>query len=123
MSKYFDESEMVCHCCGQLPANGISEILLAKLDELRERVGMPICVTCMYRCPEHNREVGGVPNSQHVEGTAADIYCDALSVEELADIAEQIGFDGVGRYYGQDFVHVDCRDDGTSAACYLWDDC
>lgn len=120
MAKYFNESEMVCRCCGELPENGISEVLLEKLDELRERVGEAVHVTCMYRCPSHNAEVGGVPNSQHVDGTAADIYCDGLTVDELADIAEAVGFDGIGRYYGDEFVHVDCRDGGANPAYYLW---
>lgn len=122
MSKYFSESEMVCKCCGTLPDGGISEVLLNKLDQLREAVGEPIHVTCMYRCPKHNAEVGGVSNSQHVLGTAADIYCDGLTVEELTEAAKEVGFDGIGSYYDQEFVHVDCRDDGDSPCGYLWSD-
>jgi len=121
MSKYFTEAEEVCKCCGQLPKNGISEVLLSKLDQLREKVGEQIHVSCMYRCPKHNAEVGGVPNSQHVDGTAADIYCDNLSVDELADLAVEVGFDGIGRYYGEEFVHVDCRDGGESPNGYTWE--
>lgn len=121
MSKYFTEAEEVCKCCGQLPENGMSDVLLSKLDELREKVGEPIHVSCMYRCSKHNAEVGGVPNSQHVDGTAADIYCDNLSVEELADFAVEVGFDGIGRYYGDEFVHVDCRDGGESPNTYTWE--
>lgn len=120
MAKYFSKEEMVCKCCGGLPAQGISDVLLTKLDELRERVGEPVNVTCMYRCPSHNAYVGGVSNSQHVDGTAADIYCGGLTVDQLADLAEAIGFDGVGRYYEDQFVHVDCRDGGNSPAYYLW---
>jgi hypothetical protein len=30
-------------------------------------------VTSTYRSPEHNREVGGVPNSYHLSGRAIDI--------------------------------------------------
>lgn len=121
MSKYFSKNEMVCKCCGQLPAQGVSDVLLEKLDALRELVGKPIYVTCMYRCISRNAAVGGVSNSQHLLGTGAYIYCDDLTVDELADIAIIIGFDGVGRYYADEFVHVDCRDNGTSPACYLWE--
>jgi uncharacterized protein YcbK (DUF882 family) len=53
--------------------------------------------------------VGGVPNSQHVLGTAADITVDDISIDELADIAKECGADGVGRYYGLQFVHIDVR--------------
>lgn len=111
---------MTCHCCGGLPEGGINPILLDKLDELRERIGVPIHVSCMYRCPEHNAEVGGVSNSQHVLGNAADIYTDTLSVDELGDNAAEVGFDGIGRYYGDEFVHVDVRDNGESPNTYQW---
>ena len=107
LSEHFSESEMSCHHCGQLPAGGISGVLLDGLERLRTIVGKPIYVTNAYRCPEHNAAVGGVSNSQHVHGTAAD--------------CKQI-FDGVGEYYGQEFVHVDMRDNGNSTGVYLWDD-
>lgn len=121
LSEHFSESEMSCHHCGQLPADGISGVLLDGLERLRTIVGKPIYVTNAYRCPEHNAAVGGVSNSQHVHGTAADIYVDGMGVWELANICKQI-FDGVGEYYGQEFVHVDMRDNGNSTGVYLWDD-
>lgn len=109
-SKYFSDSELACRCCGQLPENGIDERLLQVLDAIRERVGGPVNVSCAYRCPSHNAEVGGVPNSQHVEGCAADVLVpDGMSVNELAEIAEECGADGIGRYYDSLFVHVDTR--------------
>lgn len=100
---------MACRCCGSL-GDGIDVRLQNLLDELRERVGAPLTLSCCYRCPEHNAEVGGVPNSQHVLGTAADVLVpDGWTVDELADLAEEIGFDGIGRYYDEEFVHVDTR--------------
>ena len=118
--QYFDISEFACRCCGQYPENGMNDVLLSKLDALRESIGVPIHISCGYRCPSHNAEVGGVPNSQHVDGTAADIYTDNLSVDELADAAAAIGFDGIGRYYNDQFVHVDCRSNGDEPNGYQW---
>lgn len=43
------------------------------LEEVREFCGCPILVTSGVRCPELNKAVGGVANSQHVTGHAADI--------------------------------------------------
>ncbi|WP_315332542.1 D-Ala-D-Ala carboxypeptidase family metallohydrolase [Prevotella nigrescens] len=43
------------------------------LEPLRRRVGRVI-VTSGYRCQELNRAVGGVWNSQHLKGEAADIF-------------------------------------------------
>ena len=122
MSMYFKDSEFACRCCGELPPNGINSVLLEKLDTLREMACEPVYVTCGYRCPKHNAEVGGVPNSQHTLGTACDIYCNNLSVDELAELAKVAGFDGIGRYYKQEFVHVDVRSNGCEPAVYQWTD-
>ena len=43
------------------------------LDPIREHWGLPIRVTSGYRCPELNAEVGGVEDSYHMDGCAADI--------------------------------------------------
>ncbi len=43
------------------------------LDPAREKLGMPIKVNSGYRCPLKNKAVGGVENSQHLRGEAADI--------------------------------------------------
>lgn len=122
LMKYFKESDFACKCCGELPEDGMNESLLEKLDALRELVKVPVYISCGYRCPSHNAEVGGVENSQHVLGNAADIYTDDLTVDELADAAVKIGFDGIGRYYSDEFVHVDCREDGQSPNEYTWTD-
>ena len=45
------------------------------LEPLREHFGEPIYISSGYRCPQLNRAVGGVPNSQHMRGEAADIVC------------------------------------------------
>ena len=42
-------------------------------DPLRERWQSPIYITSGYRCPALNRKVGGVENSYHTRGMAADI--------------------------------------------------
>jgi len=44
------------------------------LEPLREHAGKPIIISSGYRCPKLNRTVGGVPNSKHQTGEAADIY-------------------------------------------------
>lgn len=43
------------------------------LDRVRGKWGHPITVNSGYRCSRLNRMVGGVHNSQHVLGEAADI--------------------------------------------------
>ena len=43
------------------------------LDPLRLAMNEPVIITSGYRSQELNKLVGGVPNSQHLTGCAADI--------------------------------------------------
>lgn len=53
------------------------------LDPLRRIYGLPIIITSGYRCDKLNKLVGGVSNSWHTKGNAADIH---ISSEEDAQI-------------------------------------
>ena len=46
------------------------------LQPLRTAMGESIKIGSGYRCPQLNKAVGGVPNSQHVNGQAADLCID-----------------------------------------------
>ena len=46
------------------------------LQPLRDAMGEPIKIGSGYRCPQLNRAVGGVGNSQHLTGQAADLCID-----------------------------------------------
>lgn len=123
VGKYFDESEFACKCSNHgfhddgTPCldHVIDKRLVDLLDAIRERLGVPVYILSGYRCPTHNAEVGGVSNSQHVLGMAADITYDGIDVDYLANLAEECASEvlgegiGIGRYYYQDFVHVDVR--------------
>ena len=43
------------------------------LEPLRVAMGKPINISSGFRCPQLNKAVGGVYNSQHLKGQAADI--------------------------------------------------
>ena len=132
--EYFQESEFSCNgerednvaeygspcgCGGSTGPNDISQTLIDLVIEIRERVGRPVHVNCAYRCPVHDSRVGGVGGA-HTQGTAADIWVDDMSVDELADLATELGADGVGRYYDAEFVHIDVRD-GRTGTKYVWE--
>lgn len=82
--------------------------LAPRLDELRERFG-PIGVTSWYRDAATNAKVGGVPNSQHLQGWAADIYAiseDGMVFEQWL-VNNWDGGVGKGIASGRGFTHVD----------------
>ena len=108
ISANFDKSEFRCKCgCNKY---NITPALIAGLQELRDYLGMAIVINSGTRCPEHNAAVGGVPNSYHMRGYAADIRVEGLTSKELARAADQIKvfrYGGIGTY--DTFVHVDVR--------------
>jgi len=110
-SKYFKPSEFRCKGkeCKDKPEPVMSEKLLILLDKIRDKVGKPIVVNCGYRCPIHNKDVGGVANSFHCQCIAADLSAVGVGVNELAAMAEECGADGIGKYPKKNFVHVDSR--------------
>lgn len=44
------------------------------LEPLRQHFGVPIVIGSGYRCPKLNAAVGGVKNSNHQTGCAADLH-------------------------------------------------
>jgi len=70
--KYFSLSEFDCP---SLPNSGknMDVQFLSKLEEAREIAGIPFKINSGYRTKERNQEVGGVSNSSHLSGVAADI--------------------------------------------------
>ena len=64
------------HIDNRVPAElvpNIRHLCEEVLEPLREHFGEPVYVSSGYRCEELNQAVGGVPNSQHMRGEAADI--------------------------------------------------
>ena len=64
------------------------------LDGIRSKFGKPILISSGYRCPMLNKAVGGVVNSQHLKGLAADLVCSDME-KLLSIIRETKGFDQV----------------------------
>lgn len=53
----------------------LKRLMTCVLEPARIALGAPIIITSGYRCPKLNKVVGGVSNSQHVTGQAADLVC------------------------------------------------
>lgn len=102
--KNFSPREIACKGTGQLL---VDETALDKLQELREKLGIPLIITSGYRSPEHNKAVGGVPNSAHMKGIAFDIRMDNQDPDVFEIAAREVGFRGFGYYPKQGFMHID----------------
>lgn len=111
--KYFKLSEFACKCgCG---ANKTSQTLINICDKIREAVGVPLYVNSGTRCPARNKEAGGVANSNHMTGEAADLSArgaipnkllrDAILALYKAGKLPELA--GLGYYISKGFCHVD----------------
>lgn len=105
LNYHFRDTEFACRHCGLAM---VHPELVRKLEALRQTIGKSITVTSGYRCGDYQKVVNPkVFPSPHMFGMAADIIIPGLTVEAIAQAAERAGFDGVGRYFKQGFVHVD----------------
>ena len=103
------------HCSGLVPYPDRIRHLAWVLQSVRNKCNTPININSGYRCPQHNKLVGGAKHSQHVQATAADIVSPTLPPAKVADIVEDlmeqgaIPNGGIGRY--NTFTHIDIRHD------------
>ena len=61
---------------GQTEVINLCGLVHNVLQPLRPAMGHEIKIGSGYRCPQLNRAVGGVSNSQHMKGEAADLCID-----------------------------------------------
>ena len=106
IAPHFNLSEFACPCCKRVM---LHPLLLEKLEKLRKIMERPIHITSGYRCFAYNRKVGGVANSYHLIGLAADIKVKDINLIELLSDAEEIDFNGIGFYEKKNFLHLDMR--------------
>lgn len=113
--KYFTLSEFDCP---SLPNSGINmdSDFLVKLEQARELANIPFKITSGYRTKEHNEEVGGVPNSSHLIGVAADIAVNNGSERYIIlNALIKAGFKRIG--IAKTFIHCDTD---TSKSNSVW---
>lgn len=106
MSEHFSRVEMACHCgCGYDDA---TPELYDLLETIRLLAGAkPMTLTSVCRCRKHNEEIGGVTDSAHLRGTAADIVvAGGKRRREILNAAVAAGSAGIGIH--RVYIHVDC---------------
>ena len=97
MTRYFKELDNL---------DKMDKTFLLRLDEARERAGIPFVINSAYRTPEHNAKIGGKPNSSHLRGLAVDIsVTNSRQRFIVLNALLDVGFTRIG--IADTFIHVD----------------
>lgn len=85
---------------------------MAKLDIIREEVGVPFIVTSGYRDKTHPIEAKKTTPGAHASGKAVDILIRGKDALKLIEVALKHGITGLGvKQHGDSrFIHLDTLD-------------
>ncbi len=108
LSKNFTLEEMVATSHRKLQdtptlavIQNLQRLCVLVLQPLRDAIGRPVYINSGYRSERLNARVGGVLNSRHLQGRAADIHCDNLDYAKVIfDILRQnkyVSYTYIGR--------------------------
>ncbi len=101
------EQDPVLFICQETGEQGIDEIFVFNLDELRRRCGFPFIITSGFRSENHSIEAKKKKPGEHNRG-AADIYCtNSMKRYTILKHAFDMGFSGIG--IDGEFIHIDRR--------------
>ena len=93
------------------------------LDPVRDKFGIPVIITSGYRSPQVNRLVGGVDNSQHMSGSAADFhvggFIPSMMYEVFLYIFNTLEYDQLIYYQSKNFIHVSYVENGNRHEAFL----
>ena len=93
------------------------------LDPIRDKFCAPITITSGYRCPQVNKLVGGVNNSQHMSGCAADFpvkgFTYLMMRQVFLNIYDTMEFDQLIYYRSKNFIHVSYVENGNRHEAFL----
>ena len=127
LSPHFTVKEFACHDGSDTVL--IDDKLVGLLENIRGKFGKPVRINSAYRTAKYNAKIGGVSNSYHVKGMAADIVVQGISPKRVAQYAETLGCGGIGWYEQKKFVHIDtrknrvCWKDASSNVRRVFSDC
>lgn len=108
LTPHFRLGEMRCRCRRpDCEADPMDMDFMRLLESLRVEWGKPLVITSGARCLYWNAAKGGGVRSQHLYGKAADLHLEGVDeIEELALLAEKLGFGGIGQG-DTHLLHVD----------------
>jgi len=92
-----------CRCCGK---SGLDPRFERLLDRLQHAWPAELRFTSGVRCSAHNARVGGVKNSRHLRGQAADTAMPARFQRVFCALARRLGFRRVLPDSRRQYVHL-----------------
>lgn len=99
-------NEMSCPCCGEIVHD---PLFMSRLHRARVEARTPFGINSGHRCGNHNRDVGGAEESQHLH-IAADISAlDNNHRMKILTALDDAGFSTFG--LANTYIHVDMRPD------------
>ena len=114
--RYFTEKELGIEGANAIVKKNMIRLVDKVLDTLREKVGA-IRVNSGYRTPEHNRQIGGSPTSQHIKGEAVDIFPLEKDIDDVfALIIREFKYDQVileKNNTGARWIHISYKAEGN----------
>lgn len=108
--RYFRRQEFACKCggthCSGFPAEP-QEALIQAAERVRNHFGAVVWISSGVRCPVHNSKVGGVSNSRHLLGKAADFCVRGFSAQSVLDYVQHLPQIRYAYAIDSSFVHMD----------------
>jgi peptidoglycan hydrolase-like protein with peptidoglycan-binding domain len=107
--KHFKRHEFACKCgryCNGYPTE-MKKGVLTVLDRTREHFGSPAIVSSGLRCKQHNANVGGVANSRHLSGKAADFCVKGKTAAQVLAYVQNQPETRCAYAIDNSYVHVD----------------
>lgn len=102
----FPYKEMACSHCGK---NEMTREFMIFLQTLRDELRISLPVSSGYRCPEHDKSIGG--KGVHPSGKGSDILVFGENAHKLVKFALLNGARGVGIKqkgpHKKRFIHLD----------------
>lgn len=106
ISEHFNKQQFECKCGCEL--YNLSPKLLQQLQIARTYGNVPFVITSGCRCIQHNKNVGGVSDSAHIIGMAADIkFKTGYELYNIIAGLYEAKIYRIGINFKQSFVHVD----------------
>lgn len=104
-------------------ARNINLLVDNVLDPVRDKFSTPVIITSGYRCPQVNKLVGGVNNSQHMSGCAADFHVEGFTPSMMYQvflyIFDTLAFDQLIYYRSKNIIHVSYTENCNRHAAFL----